>query len=127
MSKIGNYVIAMEEEGNFFYNEKEKRYERRHTEKKRRSSRQGKDAASTTDTILTDEIQGLLGTGSRGGSVYEQDRRSKVFLQKMERCKRRGSKGVLNRKEQRSRKHYRRILLLGQEPRIRKLPINRRK
>ena len=127
MSKIGNYVIAMEEEGNFFYNEKEKRYERRRIEKERRSSRQGKDAASTTDTILTDEIQGLLGTGSRGRSVYEQDRRSKVFLQKMERCKRRGSKGVLNRKEQRSRKHYRRILLLGQEPRIRKLPINRRK
>ena len=127
MSKIGNYVIAMEEEGNFFYNEKEKRYERRRTEKERRSPGQGKDATSTTDTILTDEIQGLLGTGSRGRSVHEQDRRSKVFLQKMERCKRRGSKGVLNRKEQRSRKHYRRILLLGQEPRIRKLPINRRK
>ena len=90
MSKIGNYVIAMEEEGNFFYNEKEKRYERRRTEKERRSPGQGKDATST-------------------------------------RCKRRGSKGVLNRKEQRSRKHYRRILLLGQEPRIRKLPINRRK
>lgn len=127
MSKIGNYVIAMEEEGNFFYNEKEKRYERRRTEKKRRPPSQGKNAASTRDTILTDELPGLLGTGSRGESVYEQDRSSKVFLQKMERCKRRGRKGVLNRKEQRSRKHYRRILLLGQEPRIRKLPINRRK
>ena len=67
MSKIGNYVIAMEEEGNFFYNEKEKRYERRRTEKERRSPGQGKDATSTPDTILTDEIPRLLGPGSRVG------------------------------------------------------------
>ena len=111
MSKIGNYVLEREEQGEMFFNEESLTYEFRNTkEREHEGTAAGRVAAD--DTLGRDVLVGRLRHTRHRRQLPKQAKRRSQFVQAMARSAvRRGRAGVLHRQTRRGRGYFRAGLL----------------
>jgi len=111
MSKIGNYVLESEEQGEMFFNEESLTYEFRNTKEREHEGASARRIA-TDDTVGRDVLEGRIRHTRLAGKLYKQTKRSAKLVQAMARSAvRRGRAGVLHRQTRRGRGYFRPGLL----------------